>query len=102
MTQEGYFQTATFKMLSEIPVVYRQRYRKSKVFKYACVIINGYNTVVLYKLGTPISIGSSMVSAALPLVLDNRHARRAIHQCELLLADETLFYDAPRYVYPAR
>lgn len=102
MTQEGYFQTATFKMLSEIPVVYRQRYKKSKVFKYACVVINGYNTVVVYKSGTPIAICSSLVSAALPLVLDNRYARRCIHQCDLMLADTTLFLDTPRYVYPAQ
>lgn len=102
MTQEGYFQTATFKMLSEIPVIYRQRWHKSKVFKYACVIINGYNTVVLYKHSTPISIQSSMVNAALPLVLDNRYARKAIHLSELLLSDTTLFLDAPRFAYPAR
>jgi hypothetical protein len=102
MTNESYFQTAMFKMLSEIPVTHRQRFNKSRVFKYACVIINGYNTVVVYKSGTPVSIASSIVSAALPLVLDNRYARRAIHQCDLLLSDYTLFLDTLRLVYPPR
>ena len=100
MNDTDYFQTSTYKMLCSIPVEYRRPLNNSKTYRAACVKINGYNTVVVYKKRCPIGICSSIVDAMNPIC--GFHDKRALKKALRHLADYERFLDVPSFVYPAR
>jgi hypothetical protein len=101
MCEESWFTSKTYAMLQRIPVDIRQKFPNSRTFTFACVKINGYNTVVVYKKAIPISITSSILAAINPLAVYDHWSMKSIRKADALLTETERFLDVPRYVYPA-
>jgi len=95
------FTTKTFQMLQEIPVNIRQKFPNSRTFSFACVKINGYNTVVVYKKVIPIAIVAEWGTDINPLAQYDRWSVRNIFNTNWILSDTCRFFDVPCYVFPA-
>lgn len=102
MYEESVFTSKTCAMLQSIPVDIRQKFPNSRTFSFACVKINGYNTVVVYKKIIPIAIVAEYGTHINPLALYDRWSVRNIFNTDWILSDTCRFFDVPSYVYPAR
>lgn len=99
--KESWFTSKTYAMLQSIPVNIRQKFPNSRTFTFACVKIDGFNTVVVYKKVVPISIASSVLAAINPLAIYDHWSIKSIRKADALLRETERFLDVPHYVYPA-
>jgi hypothetical protein len=101
MCEESWFTSKTYAMLQCIPVDIRQKFPNSRTFTFACVKINGYNTVVVYKKVIPIAIVAEWGTHINPLAVYDHWSMKSIRKADALLTETERFLDVPRYVYPA-
>lgn len=94
------FITKTSMMLQEIPVNIRQKFPNSRTFSFACVKINGYNTVVVYKKIVPIAIIAEWGTQITALAAYDCWSMRSVNKACNILSELERFLDVPRYVFP--